>query len=228
MSRLRYVLVGEQRPTRLAGTVVLLALGVGAITMSATELREGLRLAPAELTCAQWLDAPLERRWVALSGCRMDLAAATSRSWRGWFPASDGGPRGPRTLELFLPVWATETRDVLPRAVVATSDAELLGVIDELARVPPAEVDGFIEAHRRTLESKLMPARLVGYVEPVASLASRSALKTMMVERAVVLQEGRAPARANAAFGVLVGLVLLAVALVPMFARFRASQEEAD
>lgn len=222
-ARVRYVLLGEGSPRRLVGTVLLLAVGVGLIDLSARDLREALHWRPRELTCEQWLGSPLEARWVSLSGCRLDLASAASRTWKGWAPPVDGGVRGGRTLELFLPISASEVRETPPRAVVATTDSELLGVIDALARVSPAEVDAFVEAHRATLEGKLKPERLVGYVEPVASLASRSALKTLVLEGAVVLEQGREPARANAVFGALVGLVMLLAALWPIASRVRES-----
>lgn len=222
-ARLRSVLVGEGSPRRLVGTVLLLAAGVGLIGLGAQDLREALHWQPRELTCEQWLGAPLEARWVSLSGCRLNLASAASRTWKGWTPPADGGVRGARTLELFLPISASEVRETPPRAVVATSDGELLGVVDALARVSPAEVDAFIEAHRATLEEKLKPERLVGYVEPVASLASRAALRTLTLEGVVVLEQGREPARANAIFGALVGLVMLLAALWPIVSRLRES-----
>lgn len=222
-ARLRYVLVGEGGPRRVVGTVLLVAIGAGLIDLSARDLREALHRRPRELTCEQWLGAPLEARWVSLSGCRLDLASAASRTWKGWTPPVDGGVRGARILELFLPISASEVRETPPRAVVATSDSELLGVLDALARVSPAEVDAFVEANRATLEAKLKPERLVGYVEPVASLASRSALRTLMLEGVAVLEQGREPARANAIFGALVGLVMLLAALWPIVSRLRES-----
>jgi hypothetical protein len=220
-ARLRSVLVGEGQLRRVANTLILLVLGLGLIRFSAQDLGEALHWGPRELSCEAWLDAPLETRWVSLTGCRLDLSSAASRTYKGWLPPVDGGVAGPRTLELFLPVSASEVRETPPRVVVSTSDRELLDVVDALARVPQPEVDAFIEAHRSTLEEKLKPSHLVGYVEPVASLASRSALKSMMIERAVVLEQDRAPPKANAIFGVLVGMVMLLVALWPIFNRIR-------
>ena len=225
-TRWRWVLFGEGGPRRLVRSLVLLAVGLGVIAMSVADLREALRWRPLELTCEEWLAEPLEARWVSLSGCRLDLASAASRTWRGWFSASDGGQGGALTLELFVPISASDERETPPRVVVATSDKELLTVVDALARVQPSEVDAFIDAHRATLEEKLKPPKLVGYVEPVASLASRTALKSMMAEGAVVLEQGREPPRANAFFGLFVGLVIMGVVLFPFVQRFREPPDD--
>lgn len=219
--RLRYVLVGEGPAWRLLPSLALVALGVGAAAMGATDLWEAARLRPRAMTCAEWLAAPLEVRWVSLTGCRLDLASASSRTWRRGRAGSDGGVGGARTLQLFLPIAASDERETPPRAVLATTDGELLLVVDALARVAPEEVDAFIDAHRATLEAKLMPAPLTGYVEPIASVASRSALATMAAQGAVVLEHGRRPAIGNALFGALIGLGMIAGALWPMLQRYR-------
>jgi hypothetical protein len=214
------VLFGEEGgPRRLVTPLVVLALGVGALAMSLIDLGAAIH-GPTALGCDEWLTSPGQARWVSLTGCRLDLAQAARRSWRGWWFSTDGGGRTPRTLELFLPVSASDEREEPPRAVVASTDAELLTVVDQLAKVPPSEVDAFIESHRATLEEKLAPPRLTGYVEPIASLASRTALKTLGVE-CVVLEQGRQPPLANAIFGVLVGIAMALWALLPFVRRFR-------
>ncbi len=202
----------------LATSLLLMAVGLGLISMSATDARAAFE-GPRSMECAHWLGHPLEARWVTLRGCRLDLASAASRNWRGVGATPVDGGVAPRTLELFIPVSATAEREVPPRAVVATTEAGLLGLVDDLARQPAEQVDTFIDAHRDELASKLEPAELTGYVEPVASLASRKALNLITREGAVVLEQNRAPRRANAIFGVFLGMVLLAVGFGPLVRR---------
>ena len=192
----------------LTGGALLLAVGVLFVVLSLGDLREAVRLEPVGDTCEHWLDEPLEARWVTLTGCRLDLASASSRTWKGWSWLPDGGIDH-KNLELFLPMAASDEREVPPRAVVATTDAELLSLMDELARLPVEKVEGFIDEHRAALEAHLKPAVLTGYVEPIASIASKAALKTMMAEGAVVLEQDRRPQRANAIFGAVLGVLLV-------------------
>jgi hypothetical protein len=158
-----------------------------------------------------------------LTGCRLDLASASSRTWKGWSWLPDGGVDH-RNLELFLPISATSEREVPPRAVVATTDTELLGMMDELSKLPVAGVEPFIDAHRASLEAHLKPAPLTGYVEPIASLASQAALKTMMAEDAVVLEQNREPQRANAIFGAVLGTLLFLTGAVRLWLRVRTAR----
>jgi hypothetical protein len=194
------------------------ALGLGLISMSSTDARAAVEGTRA-LEGAHWLDHPFEARWVRLRGCRLDLASAASRNWRGVGATPVDGGVAPRTLELFIPLSATDEREVPPRAVVATTEAGLLGLVDDLARQPLEQVDAFIDAHRTELANKLAPEELTGYVEPIASLASRKALTLITREGAVVLEQNRTPQRANALFGVFLGMVLLAVGFGPLVRR---------
>jgi hypothetical protein len=201
--------LGEGRVRGLVQAVLMLALGGTILTISWADLREALRRGPVERDCAGWLEAPSEARWVALSGCRLDLALAARRNLKGFLPQSDGGRAPTRTLELFLPVSASEEREVPIRAVVATSDPALLSTVDELAALPVEAVDAFVDAHRELLESRLKPARLQGYVEPLAAWSARKALQSLEAPGAVVLVQDREPERANALFSLGVALALI-------------------
>ena len=66
------------------GTLLLLGFGLFVIFISAADLREAARTEPVERTCASWLADPSGARWIRLSGCRLDLAEAASRRWKGW------------------------------------------------------------------------------------------------------------------------------------------------
>lgn len=206
----------------LFGGATLLIIGALFLALSVSDLKEALRFEPGTDTCAHWLDAPLETRWVTLSGCRLDLASASNRTWKGWSWLPDGGVDH-RNLELFLPMAASDEREVPVRAVVATTDAELLRLIDELSRLPVEEVDAFIDKNRAELEAHLKPAQLTGYVEPIASMASQAALKTMDAEGAVVLEQNRQPQRANAIFGGVLGVLLVLAGAVRLYFRLTRS-----
>jgi hypothetical protein len=202
---------------------LLVFAGVTILQFSAANLRDAVRWAPVELECEAWLEAPGTVRWVTVTGCRLDLALAVRRNLKGLFASPDGGPRTALTLELFLPVASSPEHEMPPRAVVATTDPELLKTVDELGALPIAEVDAFIEAHREALVSRLMPARLSGYVEPVVSLAGRRALASLEAPEAVVLEQDRQPERANALFGLAVALALLTGAVWGPLARVRGA-----
>lgn len=218
VSALRRVVFEDGGLGALFTSLLLMAVGGGLISMSATDARHAFE-GPRELECGHWLDHPLEHRWVTLHGCRLDLASSASRNWRGVGATPVDGGVTPRTLELFIPISATEYREDPPRAVVATTEPELLGLVDQLARQPVDQIDAFIEAHRAELQSKLEPKEITGYVEPVSSLASRKALALITHDGAVVLELSRKPERANALFGVFLGMVIIGVGFGPLVRR---------
>jgi hypothetical protein len=192
------------------GLILLLGFGVFVLFVSVADLREAARIVPEERTCESWLADPSGARWVKLTGCKLDLSAAASRKWKGWLSLRDGGVSGEKYLELFIPIGVRET-DEPPRAVLATSDAALLKLVDGIEATPPDQLETYLKEHRAEFESLLSPETLTGYVEPVKSLAARTALSAIATEDAVVLEQGRQPPRVNALFGVIVGLFCIAV-----------------
>jgi hypothetical protein len=220
-SLLRRIVVGDGGSGVLVGTLVFLAAGLGLVYISAVDLREAMRPAPVAMTCEEWLREPARARWVTLTGCRLDLTAAVARQWKGWVARRDGGIADRRNLEMFMPVVAdaAEITEDSPAAVVATTDKELLKLMDDLAKLPVEEVDAFLAEHRATIESKVAPAELTGYVEAVTSTESRAALRMMLAEGTIVLEQNRAPRRANAFFGALLGFCALVWALLPIVRR---------
>jgi hypothetical protein len=205
---IRQALLGDGRkPSNILTRTAVFLVGAAFVVMSAMDLREAARLEPKALTCAEWLQAPRDTRWVALTGCHLDLQMASSRRWKGfWFgPVPDGGSRA-KLLELFVPLSASDTRELPVRAVVATSDPDLLSRLDEIARLDVSEVAAFLEAHRAELQARLEPEVLTGYVEPVPSVASRAALNAIEADdTAAVVVKDREPPRANGIFGLLLG-----------------------
>jgi hypothetical protein len=208
-----------------AGTLLLLGFGLFVLFVSIADLREAARIAPEKRTCASWLKDPSGPRWVELSGCKLDLASAASRKWKGWLSVRDGGVTGAKYLELFIPIVADQPIDP-PVAVLATQNTELLALVDGIDAVPPEEVGAYLEAHGDAFRAALEPEKLTGYVEPVKSLASRTALAAITAENAVVLEQNKQPPRANAVFGVVVGLFCIAMAVRTMGRRYLVERDD--
>jgi hypothetical protein len=149
---------------------------------------------------------------VTLTGCKLDIAEAASRKWKGWVSLRDGGQTGQRYLELFVPLFAGDAPPGVPSAVLATTDQKLLSLMDGIDRIAPEDVAKYLNEHQTELADALEPTALTGYVEPVRSMAARSALSVLMASDAVVLEQGKRPPRANALFGAAVALGIRAVA----------------
>lgn len=202
-----------------AGIVLLLAFGLFVLFISVADLREAARVEPEERDCTSWMEDPSGARWVTLVGCQLDLPEAASRRWKGWGALKDGGVSTGRYLELFIPLYAGQAPLDPPRAVLATSDQALLAFMDSIERLPPDQVQAYLKVNAAAVETLLQPKTLTGYVEPVKSLAARSALTVLTADDAVVLEQGRQPPRASALFGLLVGLLAVAKAVRSMHLR---------
>jgi hypothetical protein len=226
MNRLKRLLGAQDGWGPAAGVLLLLGFGLFVLFVSVADLREAARLGPEERGCESWLADPSGPRWVALTGCRLDLSEAASRKWKGWLSLRDGGTSGERFLELFIPI-VLGAEQGPSRAVLATSDPALLKVVDAIAALPPDEVHAYLADHAPEVAALLEPKRLVGYVEPVKSVASRSALGMMTAQGAVVLEHGRAPPRGNALFGLVVGLSCVAFASRSVTRRYLLERESA-
>jgi len=208
-----------------AGTLLLLGGGLAILFVSVADLREAARIKPEERGCREWLADPSGPKWVTLVGCKLDLSAAASRKWKGWRSVKDGGLVGEHYLELFVPIFAGEVPVDPPRAVLATTDKPLLDLMDGIDRLPPEEVQAYLLKNASALETLLEPKTLTGYVEPVKSMAARSALNVITAEGAVVLEQGRQPARANALFGLVLGLLAVAMAVRSVFMRYLVERD---
>ncbi len=208
-----------------AGTLLMLGFGLFVLFVSVADLREAARLKPEERTCASWLADPSGPRWVSLTGCKLDLTEAASRKWKGWVSLRDGGVSGEKFIELFVPLFAGESPTGPPRAVLATTDKDLLKLMDGINQLSPDLVGSYLASHASEFEAQLEPKVLTGYVEPVKSVASRSALGVITAEDAVVLEQGRQPPRANAIFGLVVGLFFVALGVRSMAMRFLVERD---
>lgn len=71
MGALQRVIIGEGWGN-FAGTVLILALGVGLVVSEAPRLRGVLQPEPRAMACDAWLSGPREVRWVSLSGCAVE------------------------------------------------------------------------------------------------------------------------------------------------------------
>ncbi len=208
------------------GTVLLLGFGLFVLFISVADLREAARIRPVERGCTEWLADPSGARWVTLSGCKLDLTEAASRKWKGWRSLRDGGVSGEHYMELFIPLFTGDEPMVPPRGVVATTDKELLTLMDGIDRLAnPDEVDAYLQLNQAAIDKLLEPRTLTGYVEPVKSVAARSALGVLTADDAVVLEQGRQPPRMNALFGLVVGLIAVALVVRSMFMRYLVDRE---
>lgn len=207
---LKRILGAEDGWGAATGMLLLLGFGLFVLFISVADLREAARSAPVERPCAEWLADPSGARWVSLKGCKLLLADAASRRWKGWIGTKDGGVTGARHLQLFVPLYVGETPPATTRGVLATSDKALLALLDGIDALRPEEVAPYLAAHAAEFEALLEPEVLTGYVEPVKSVAALTALGYVDSDDAVVLEQGREPKRANAVFGLFIGLVCIA------------------
>lgn len=203
------------------GLLLMLGMGAFLVSVSVEDAREAVRRAPVPVGCAEFVAAPRKAgRWVEVSGCRLDVSSAATRRWKGWMRRSDAGVSSGRTLEIFLPVAPLGTPLGTPSTVVvSTRDVQLLSLLDRLSGLDEAAADAFIAEHTAELEAALAPEKLTGYVEPVASWSSRSALRALEAAEAVVLVQGGRPLAANAFIGLGAGLGLWVWALLPLARR---------
>lgn len=212
----------------LAGTLLLLGVGL-VMTYSGTEdIRAAVATAPTRLSCADFIANPSNAKWVVLEGCRLDLNAATTRRWKGWWSRADAGPTA-RHLELFIPVSPLGTaQPERPKVVLATMDSVLLTLVETLDRLPPDQVDAFVDAKAVEIEAVLAPKELRGAVAPLSPTGSRAALSQMLAEDAVVLEQGREPKRLDALCTLLLGLGVMLFAFWPVARRFQLEREQPD
>jgi hypothetical protein len=226
VSAWKRVLVGEGGFGAGVGTLLLIGAGAVMTFLGTQDLREAVATTPRRLKCAEFLATPQVARWVVLEGCRLDLNAATTRRWKGWWSRADAGSPA-RHLELFIPLSSVgEAQPERPAVVLATTNANLLTLVHQLERLPVEQVDAFIDARAAELEAALAPQELRGYVQPMASSGSRTALAEMMAEGAVVLEEGQEPRRGNALCSLGFGLALMLFAFWPMARRFQLERDQ--
>jgi hypothetical protein len=223
-ARVQRVVVGEGGPGAFVGTLLLLGVGLALTWTGVSDIRLAVE-APKRLSCAEFIADPSKARWVILEGCRLDLNAATTRRWKGWFAGKDGGTPA-RHLELFVPISALGTTPPeVPKVVLATMDPVLLSLVETIDRTPPEQVEAFIDAKAKEIEAVLAPKELKASVAPLAPTGSRPALAQMMAPEAVVLEQGREPKRAESLCSLLLGLGVMLFAFWPMARRFQLERE---
>lgn len=227
--RARRVLMGDDGGIgALVGTVLLLGVGVVLTFTAVQDIRVAVASAPKRIACADFVENPTQAKWVVLEGCRLDLNYATSRRWKGWFNRADAGSTA-RYLELFIPVSPLGTKQPeTPTVVLATTDSTLLQLVEALDRIPPEQIDAFVDAKSVELEALLAPKELRGSVAPIKSTGSRPALAQMAAENAVVIEQGREPKRAEALCTLLMGLGVMLFAFWPVARRFQLERELAS
>lgn len=225
-TRARRVLLGDGGTGALVGTLALLSVGVALTYSAIADMRLAVETAPKRLSCADFVANPSQARWVVLEGCRLDLNAATTRRWKGWWSKAGDAGTGARHLELFIPVSPLgTTQPERPRVVLATMDPELLLLVETLDRLPPEQVDAWVDAKAKEIEAVLAPKEVRAAVAPVTSSGSRAALAQMVTDDAVVLEQGREPKRAEALCSLLAGLGVALFAFWPIARRLQLERE---
>lgn len=228
MGTLKRVLAGDDTSWGAAiGALLLLSVGLGFFLLGTADLFAAVA-GPKTFGCAEFLADPTQARWVTLTGCRLELPGAAQRHFKGWLSTKpDGGSSPGRSLELFIPLGVLGTAPTGSAAVlVATADPALLSLVDQLARLPDeAALDAFVDAHAAEFEASLAPKELTGYIEPVTSVASRTARSVLENPASVVLQQGRQPAGGKSLCSVLLGFALAVWALLPVMRRWQLIRE---
>lgn len=223
--RVRRVVMGDGGLGALVGTLLMLGVGLVLTWSGTAEIRVAVASSPSRLACADFVADPSSARWVILEGCRLDLNVASTRRWKGWWSKRDGGLSA-RHLELFIPVSPLGTaQPERPKVVLATTNAELIALVQTLEALPPEQVDAFVDAKAAELEALLAPKELHASVAPLQSTGSRPALAQMMADDAVVLEQGREPKRLNALCTLVIGLAVMLFAFWPVARRFQLERE---
>ena len=142
MSKARRVLLGAGGLGASAGTLLSLAFGLGFVWRGVSDLNGVVSSQPAAQPCERFLsEAPLTQpRWVALIGCRLELAHSQVTHGQLLVPLTAGGA-----------VWGAPTR-----AYVAPADPELQRLDS------PQKLEAFLSEHR----AGLAPQTLTALAEP--------------------------------------------------------------
>lgn len=145
------------------GTVLLLSFGLGLTLFNVAALRDAARVKPEPRECSTWLANPSGARWVALSGCQLDLAARSQR------------PGGGTLVPLFA-------EDAGGRGVLVTSEQRLGefdgGVISGWADLEPTGV--VLEHGRQPRRVNVLVGLVVGLI--AVALAVRSMFMRFLVD----------------------------------------------
>ena len=137
MSKTRRVLVGDGGLGASVGTFLFIATGLGFVWRGVSDLNDTVHAQPAEQPCEPFLSAvpALEPRWVALTGCRLDLERSQVHQGQLLVPLKSSGDA--------------------PRAFVAPANAELQRLDS------PQKRQAFLAEHTADLETTLAPPTLI-------------------------------------------------------------------
>ncbi len=210
-SRVRAVLLGGGGAGALIGTLLLAGTGLALMYVGTFEL-VAVAGGPKALECGAWLASPHQAKWVALSGCRLELARAAAQHFTTWSGAVDGGPSTVRTLELPIGVAGAEPSEVV-RAVAVTKNPVLLKHAAELGQRSEPDAAGYVAGAGSELSHLLTPKTLKGTV------AKGDPSGVAVLEQDVV------PVSGQSLGSVALGFFLLMAALWPMARRVQLERE---
>lgn len=190
MSKTRRVLLGDGGVGASVGTFLFIAAGLGFVWRGVSDLNDTMHAQPAEQPCEPFLSAvpASEPRWVALTGCRLDLERSQVHQGQLLVPLISEGDA--------------------PRAFVAPANAELQRLDT------PQKREAFLAEHRAELEKALAPPTLIALVEPLRG-----------PDGTPRLTQGRPAPRLRSVGGVLFGMALMVLGLLPVARRWRLENE---
>lgn len=208
-SRLRAVVLGAGGVGALIGTGLLALTGLLLMFAGTFELLP-VSGGPKALGCSTWLDHPSQAKWVALTGCRLELVHAAQLGFPDWRGGSDGGLRPDAPLQLPIGIAATEQTDTV-RAVVLTRNPVLRGQAAELAKATVPIAPGALAGLGPNLSHLLVPEPLQGTVDTSGPIP--------------VLEQDAVPVSGRSLCNVALGFFLLMAALWPMARRLQLQRE---
>lgn len=199
--KLARLLGGELGWAGAVGTLLLAGFGLVLVVLGALDLRSVAVPKPEERGCPEWLADAKGPRWVALSGCRVQVAPVRTLGARRFVGLGERGG-APVLLEVTEP--------------------GLVALVEKLGALPAAEVGAYVAAHAVDFEALLAPTVVSGWVAPLEGEPEPVA------PGAWVLVQGAQPPRGQVVLRVLVGIVALAVVLRPLGRRWLLEREGDD
>lgn len=208
-SRLRTVVLGAGGVGALIGTGLLALTGLLLMFAGTFELLP-VSGGPKALDCSKWLENPSQAKWVALTGCRLELEHAAQLGFPDWRGGTDGGLRPDAPLQLPIAVVTTEQTDTI-RAVVLTRNPVLRGKAADLAKLTPPIPPAALAGSGPILSHLLVPEPLKGTVDTSGPIP--------------VLEQDAVPVSGRSLCNVALGFFLLMAALWPMARRIQLQRE---
>ncbi len=155
--KLKRLLGAENGWGGAAGTLLLLVFGAFFVVVNVAGLSDAARVKPVERPCAEWLANSSGVKWVALTGCKLDVTQARSEAGR-----------------VLVPIYVD---GMTSRATLSSTDTELIALKDSLAALPVEEAKTFMSTHGAAAQ----PQSLTGYFESGVLMQGKQPERTKTV-----------------------------------------------